>query len=27
MGTWVFIGLTSAFAIGGFQRLLDSLQL
>jgi len=21
--TWVFIGLTSAFAIGGFQRLLD----
>jgi hypothetical protein len=27
MGTWVFIGLTSAFAVGGFQRLLDSLQL
>ena len=27
MGTWVFIGLTSAFAIGCFQRLLDSLQL
>jgi hypothetical protein len=26
MGTWVFIGLTSAFAVGGFQRLLDSLQ-
>jgi hypothetical protein len=25
MGTWVFIGLTSAFAVGGFQRLLDSL--
>jgi len=25
MGAWVFIGLTSAFAIGGFQRLLDSL--
>jgi len=24
MGTWVFIGLTSAFAVGGFQRLLDS---
>ena len=27
MGTWVLIGLTSAFAVGGFQRLLDSLQL
>jgi hypothetical protein len=27
MGTWVFIGLTSAFAVGGFQRFLDSLQL
>lgn len=27
MGTWVFIGLTSAFAVGGFQSLLDSLQL
>jgi hypothetical protein len=27
MGAWVFIGLTSAFAVGGFQRLLDSLQL
>ncbi|HYZ73287.1 MAG TPA: exopolysaccharide biosynthesis protein [Chthoniobacterales bacterium] len=27
MGTWIFIGLTSAFAVGGFQRLLDSLQL
>jgi hypothetical protein len=27
MGTWVFIGLTSAFAVGGFQRLLDALQL
>ena len=27
VGTWVFIGLTSAFAVGGFQRLLDSLQL
>jgi hypothetical protein len=26
MGTWVFIGLTSAFAVGGFQRLLDSLS-
>ncbi len=26
MGTWVFIGLTSAFAVGGFQRLFDSLQ-
>jgi hypothetical protein len=26
MGTWVFIGLTSAFAVGGFRRLLDSLQ-
>jgi hypothetical protein len=26
MGTWVFIGLTSAFAVGGFQWLLDSLQ-
>jgi hypothetical protein len=26
MGTWVFIGLTSAFALGGFQWLLDSLQ-
>jgi hypothetical protein len=27
MGTWVFIGLTSAFAVGGFQRFLDSLPL
>jgi hypothetical protein len=27
MGTWVLIGLTSAFAVGAFQRLLDSLQL
>jgi len=27
MGTWIFIGLTSAFAVGGFQRFLDSLQL
>src|SRR6266478_214573 len=27
MGTWVFIGLTSAFAVGGFQRLFGSLQL
>jgi hypothetical protein len=27
LGTWVFIGLTSAFAVGGFQSLLDSLQL
>src|ERR1700747_210241 len=27
VATWVFIGLTSAFAVGGFQRLLDSLQL
>jgi len=26
MGTWVFIGLTSAFALGGFQWLLDSMQ-
>jgi hypothetical protein len=26
MGTWVFIGLTSAFAIGRFQWLLGSLQ-
>ncbi len=26
MGTWIFIGLTSAFAVGGFQRLLDSLS-
>jgi len=26
IGTWVFIGLTSAFAFGGFQRLLDSLS-
>jgi hypothetical protein len=26
MGTWVFIGLTSTFAVGGFQWLLDSLQ-
>jgi len=26
MGTWIFIGLTSAFAVGGFQRLLDSLR-
>ena len=26
MATWVFIGLTSAFAFGGFQWLLDSLQ-
>jgi hypothetical protein len=26
MGTWIFIGLTSAFAVGGFQWLLDSLQ-
>jgi hypothetical protein len=25
MGTWVFIGLSSAFAIGGFQRILESL--
>jgi len=25
MGTWVFIGLTSAFAVGGFQWLLGSL--
>jgi hypothetical protein len=24
MGTWVFIGLSSAFAIGGFQRILES---
>jgi hypothetical protein len=24
VATWVFIGLTSVFAIGGFQRLLDS---
>src|SRR6266478_9605176 len=24
MGTWIFIGLTSAFAVGGFQRFLDS---
>src|SRR6266478_5885144 len=27
MGTWVFIGLTSAFAVGGLQRFLDSLPL
>jgi hypothetical protein len=27
MGTWVFIGLTSALAVGGFQRFLDSFQL
>jgi hypothetical protein len=26
MGAWIFIGLTSAFAVGGFQRLLDSLS-
>lgn len=26
MGSWVFIGLTSAFAVGGFQWLLDSPQ-
>jgi len=26
MGTWVFIGLTSAFAVGGFRWLFDSLQ-
>src|SRR5246127_818287 len=26
IATWVFIGLTSAFAIGGFQWLFDSLQ-
>ena len=26
MGTWVFIGLTSALALGGFQWLLDSMQ-
>jgi hypothetical protein len=25
MGTWVFIGLTSAFAVGGFRWLFDSL--
>jgi hypothetical protein len=24
IGTWVFIGLSSAFAVGGFQSLLDS---
>ena len=24
---WVFIGLTSVFAVGGFQRLLDFFQL
>jgi hypothetical protein len=23
VATWVFIGLTAVFAIGGFQRLLD----
>ena len=23
IGTWAFIGLTSVFAVGGFQRLLD----
>ena len=27
IGTWAFIGLTSVFAVGGFQRFLDSLQL